>query len=90
MNIFEQEEINKLHQKIESIKLDYIGLSGVSRRDSARFRDISNYKEYYNTIKDEDKQFYYDTIDALHKKLSEYLITDKEIEVPFKIPKRLR
>jgi hypothetical protein len=89
LNIFEQEEIKKLHEKIELIKLDYIQLSGITKRDAKRYKDIYDYYNYYNTIKDEDKQFYKDTTQALRDKLIFYGISDANIQRVKDIDKEL-
>ena len=89
LNILEQNEIKELHDQIEEIKLDYIQLSGISRRDAKRYRDIYDYYNYYNVIKDEDKQFYKDTTEALRDKLINYGISDAEIQRVKDIDKEL-
>lgn len=81
LNKKEEKAIKDLHERIELLKLDYVGLSGLSPIEAKKFSDIYDYYNVYNTFRNkDDKDFYYASKEKLRLGLAVYGISDTDIE----------
>jgi len=87
----EQIKVTSLHEQIVEAQRDLLMLSGLSKEESARFNDLSDYYAYYNTFRNKNDEDDYNEYMTRYKQgLIGFGITPSQVERVKKIDQELR